>query len=138
MVSNIYLEDKKKLIKTYVWRVALHGCEAWTVGKRERRRLKAFEISYYRKLLKVSRIDKVTNEEVSNLVKEKRILYANIKRRRDRLIRHILRHEGLTGIILEGTVEGRKRKGRKRLEYVKLITDDAGCSGYCEMKTRSG
>ena len=54
----------------------------------------------------------VNNEEISNLVKEKRSLYASKKRRCDRLIRHTLRHKGLTGKILEGTVEGRERKMR--------------------------
>ena len=37
----------------------------------------------------------------------------------DRLIGHTLRHDGLAGTILEGTVEGRKKKGRQTLEYVK-------------------
>ena len=74
------------------------------------------------------------NEEVLNSVKEKRSLHAGIRRRRDRLIGHTLRHEGLAGTILEGTVEGHKRKGRQRLEYMKQIIDDVGCSGYCEMK----
>ena len=74
------------------------------------------------------------NEEVLNSVKEKRSLYASIKRRRDRLIGHTLGHEGRSGTILEGTIEGRKRKGRQRLEYVKQIIDDAGCSVYCHMK----
>ena len=38
------------------------------------------------------------------------------------------------GTILEGAVEGRKRVGRERLEYVEQITDDVGCSGYCDIK----
>ena len=63
------------------------------VGKGERRRLEAFEMWCYRKLLKKSQVDQVTNEEVLNLVKEKRSLYASIKRRCDRLIGHILRHQ---------------------------------------------
>ena len=64
----------------------------------------------YRKLLKISWVDRVTNEDVLNLVNEKRSLHASIKRLRDRLIVHTLRHEGLAGTILEGTVEGRIRK----------------------------
>ena len=40
-------------------------------------------------------------------------MLVNIKRRRDRLIGHTLRHEGLAGKILEGTVEKRKKKGGK-------------------------
>ena len=77
------------------------------------KRLEIFEMRCYRKLLKINWVDKVTNEEVLILVKEKRSLYANIKRRRDKLIGHILRHEGVAGKILEGTVEGYKRKGRQ-------------------------
>ena len=61
----------------------------------------------------------VTNEEVLNLVKEKRSSYASIKKRRDRLIGHTLRHERQAGTILVNTVEGRKRKGKQILEYVK-------------------
>ena len=53
----------------------------------------------------------MTNEEVLNLMKEKRILYAIIKRHREKLIGDTLRHEGLSERILEGAVEGRKRKG---------------------------
>ena len=56
---------------------------------------------------------------VLNLVHEKISLYAIIKRHHNRLIRHTLRHEGLAGTILEGLVEGRKRKERQGLEYVK-------------------
>ena len=89
--------------------------------------LKAFEMW-------MCRVDKVTNEEVLNLVREKISLYVSIKRRRDGLIGHTLRHKGLAGKILESTVERRKRKGRQRLEYVKQIIDDVGCSGYCKMK----
>ena len=67
-------------------------------------------------------------------MKEKRSLYASIKRCRDRLIGYTLRYEGLTGTILKGLVEGRKRKRRQRLECVKQVIDGVGCSRYCEMK----
>ena len=69
--------------------MALYSCEAWNIGKGERK-LEAFEKCCYRKLLKISWVDKVTNEEVLNLVKEKRSLNASIKRYRDRLIGHTL------------------------------------------------
>ena len=55
---------------------------------------------YYRKLLKISWLDKVTNKEVSNLVKEKKSLYATIKGCHYRLIGHTFRHEGLARTIL--------------------------------------
>ena len=60
---------------------------------------------------------------------KKKSFYVSIKKRRYRLIGHSLRHEGPTRTILEGTLEGRKKKGRQRLEYVKQIIGDVGCSG---------
>ena len=47
---------------------------------------------------------------------------------------HTFRHEGLTRKISKRIVEGRKRKGRQRLEYVKQIINVVGCSGYCEIE----
>ena len=88
----------------------------------------------FAKILQISLEDEVTNEKVSNFVKEEKSSHASIKRRRDVLIGHTLRHERLAGTILEGTVEGRRRKGRQRLKEVKQIMDDVGCSGYCEIK----
>ena len=67
-------------------------------------------------------------------MKKKRSLYASVKRRHERLIGHTLRHKGLAGTTLGGIVEGRKRKGRQKLEYVKQVIDDVGFSGYYEMK----
>ena len=98
----------------------VYGCEAWTIGKGERRS-EAFEMWCYRKLLKTNWLDKVTNDTILNLVKEKRSLYVSIKRRRDRLIGDTIRHKGLAEIVLQGILEGRKKKGKQRLEYVKKI-----------------
>ena len=72
-----------------------------------------------RKLLQMSWVKKVTSEEVLNLLKEKRSLYSSMKRPRDRLIGHTLGYKELEETILEGTVEGCKRKEGQRLEYVK-------------------
>ena len=46
--------------------MALYACEAWTISKGGKRRLEAFEMWCYRKLLKISWVDKVTNKEVLN------------------------------------------------------------------------
>ena len=64
----------------------------------------------------------------------KRSLYASIKRRCDRLIEHTLRLVGLAATILVVTIEGYKKKRRQRLEYVKQIIDEVGCSRYGQMK----
>ena len=78
------------------------------------------------------------NQVAPSISKPHEISYRSnsIKRCRDRLIGHTFRHEGLAETIVKGTIEGRKRQRRQRLEYVKQIIDDVGWSGY--KKTRSG
>ena len=132
--SKINLNVRKRFLKVYVWSVALYGSENWTIGVSEKKRLEAFEMWCYRRMLKIRRVDKVTNEEVLRQIDEERSIWKNIVKRRDRLIGHILRHPGIVALILEGQVEGKNCVGRPRLEYVKQIVGDVGCRGYTEMK----
>ena len=52
--------------------IALYGCETWTTGTKERRRLEALEMWCCRKLLKIKWIDKVSNDEILTRVGETR------------------------------------------------------------------
>jgi len=60
------LEVRKRFLKIYVWSIALYGCETWTISTIEKRKLEAFEMWCYRKILKIKWIDRITNEAVSN------------------------------------------------------------------------
>jgi len=55
---------KKQLIKTYVWSVALYGSETWTISKKEKDMLEAFEMWCWRKMQKISWIDRRSNEDI--------------------------------------------------------------------------
>ena len=48
--SSISLENRKMLLKTYVWSIAMYGYETWTIGEAERKRSEAFEMSCYRRI----------------------------------------------------------------------------------------
>jgi len=97
--------------------VALYGCETWTIGKEEERRLMAFEAWCLRRMLKISWIDHMTNEEVFRKAGEERNFIGQIKKRRDNLIGHTLRHDCLLARVIEGMVEGKNTRGRPPLEY---------------------
>ncbi|MGI4401071.1 reverse transcriptase domain-containing protein [Klebsiella pneumoniae] len=59
LASNINVGVRKRLLKTFVWSVALYGCETWVLGKSERDRLEAFEMWCYRRMMKIKWVDKV-------------------------------------------------------------------------------
>uniref|UniRef100_A0A8D8XSF1 Reverse transcriptase domain-containing protein n=1 Tax=Cacopsylla melanoneura TaxID=428564 RepID=A0A8D8XSF1_9HEMI len=51
--NNINLHLRKQLIKTLVWSVALYGSETWVIGERDRKRIEAFEMWCWRKMMKI-------------------------------------------------------------------------------------
>ena len=134
LTSSISLETRKKFLNTYIWSVALNGCETWTLGADDKRRIEAFEMWCYRRMMKISWVDKITNEEVLKRVNEKRKIWMTIQSRRCRMIGHILRHGGLMQVILEGMTEGKRSRGRPRLSYLKQIMKDIGTNNYRETK----
>ena len=54
IVNNLTLLTKVHLVKAMVFPVVMYGCETWTIKKAEHRRIDAFELRYWRKLLRVS------------------------------------------------------------------------------------
>lgn len=114
----------------------LYGCETWTIAKEERRRIEAFEMWCYRRMKKIRWTDRITNEEVLEGVSEKKSIWKNIQKRRNELIGHILRHDGLLGLILEEIIDGKNHRGRPRLQYISQIIEDQGYNSCQELKRK--
>ena len=108
--------------------------ETWTIGAAEKKRIDAFELWCYCRMLKVSWVDRVTNEEILNRLGVKADLWNILTARRNKWVGHLLRHDGLVKIILEGTVEGKNSRGRPRLNYITQVMKDKGCNNYLELK----
>ena len=128
--SKISIEIKKRFIQSYVWSVALYGCETWTIAAEEKRRLESFEMWCYRRMLKISWVDRVSNEEVLERAMVRKKLWKQIQIRRDKMIGHILRHDSLVKIIIEGSIEGKNFRGRPRMEYMTQIREDVSKSSF--------
>ena len=69
--GKMNLELEKRITKCFVWSIALYAAEAWTLTQTDRR-LEAFKMWIWRRMEKISRLDKVTNEEVLRRVNEDR------------------------------------------------------------------
>ena len=82
---------KKKIIKAVVWSVALNGSETWTMRKNEIDRLQAFEMWIWRRMEKISWRDRVTNDQVLEMVEENRMIIDVIRSRKKKWIGHVLR-----------------------------------------------
>ena len=82
LTSKLNIELKKKLVRCYVWSIALYGSESWTLRKLERTYLESFGMWYHRRMEKIKWSEKLTNEHVLDCIGEKRTLLSNILHRK--------------------------------------------------------
>ena len=125
--SSISFPIKLKLYKALVVSILTYGCEAWTLMAETERRIQAFEYKCWRKLLGVSYREHKTNafirECIENLAGPQEPLLATIKRRKLSWFGHVNRHNNLPKTIMQGTVEGSRRRGRQRKSWFDNIRE---------------
>jgi hypothetical protein len=99
-------ELREKLVKCYIWSVALYGAEIGTVWGVDQKQLESFEMLCWRKMEKISWTDRVRNEEVLLRVKEQRNIRHEISKRKANWIGHILCRNCLLQQVIEGKIKG--------------------------------
>jgi hypothetical protein len=133
--STLDLELRKKLVKRYVWSIALYGAETWTLRAVDQKNLKSFEMWCWRRMKKVSWTDHVRNEEVLLRVKEQRNILHEIREWKANWIGHFLRRKCLLQRVVEekiqGEIEVTGSQGRRRR---KLLDDLKERRGYSHLK----
>jgi hypothetical protein len=129
------LELRKKLVKCYVWNIALYGAETWTLRAVDQKHLKSFEMWCWRRMEKISWTDRVRNEDVLLRVKVQRNILHEIRKRKENWIGHILSRNCILQRVTEGKIKGRievtGRRGRRRR---KLLDDLKERRGYSHLK----
>ena len=88
------ISTKIRLMKALVWPVATYGCESWTLRKNEETRLDAFEMKGLKKIRRVSRTAKKTNEWVLNKAGVKWEVLDTVKARKLAYYGHTMRKQG--------------------------------------------
>src|SRR6218665_2071333 len=84
----------------------------WTMRKEDIKRLEAFEMWIWRRMERIRWMEHRTNEEILKMVDEKISLIGIIRSRQRNLLGHIMRGDSLLRTIIEGRMEGKKKRGR--------------------------
>ena len=118
---NITLSSKIRLMRSLVISIFLYACESWTLTAELERRIQATEMRCYRRLLGISYKDHITNAEVwnrvTNAVGPHEDLLTTVKRRKLKWYGHVTRSTGRAKAILQGTVQGKRKRGRQRKRW---------------------
>ena len=113
--KNIALSSKIRLMRSLVLSIFLYACETWTLTADLERRIQATEMRCFRRLLGISYKDHITNEEVRNRIKQEigpwEDLLTTVKKSKLEWYGHVTRSMGLAKTILQGTVQGGRRRG---------------------------
>ena len=128
--NNISLGSKVKLMRSLVISIFLYVCESWTLTAELEKRTQAFEMRCYRRLLNISYKDHVTNEEARRKIQaaigEYDELLTLVKKRKLRWFGHVSRSSGLAKTILQGTVKGKRKRGRQKKRWEDNIKEWTG------------
>jgi hypothetical protein len=104
-----------------------YGSESWTVRKRERKKIDAFELWTWRRILRVPWTEKRTHFSVLEDIKPKRSLEATILQLKLRYFGHIMRAKrSLERDIMLGKVEGHRKQGKTRMRWLDSIKEATG------------
>ena len=106
ILKDIALPTKVHLVKAMVFLVVMYGCESWTIKKAERRRINAFELWCWRRLLRVPWTARRSNLSIP---------------------KEISPEYSLEGLMLE-KIEGGRRRGWQRMRWLDGITDSMDMS----------
>ena len=121
---DITLPTKFHLVNAMVFPVVMYGCESWTIKIAEHRRIDAFELGCWRRLLRVPWTARRSNQSILKETSPGCSLEGLMLRLKFQYFGHLMRRvDSLEETLILGGIRGRKRRGRQRMRWLDGITD---------------
>ena len=121
---DITLSTKVCLVKAMVFPVVMYGCESWTVKKAERRRIDAFELWCWRRLLRVPWTARRSNQSILKEINPGCSLEELMLKLKLQYFGHLMRRaDSFEKTLMLGKIEGGRRRGGQRMRWLDGITD---------------
>ena len=126
---DITLPTKVRLVKAMVFLVVTYGCESWTVKKIECRRIDAFELWCWRRLLRVPWTARRSNQSILKEINPGISLEGMMLKLKLQYFSHLVqRVNSWEKILMLGGIGGRRRRGRQRMRGLDGTTDSIDVS----------
>ena len=123
---DITLSTKVHLVKAMVFPVVIYGYESWTVKKAECRKIDAFELWFWRRLLRVPWTARRSNQSILKEISPECSLEGLTLKLKLQYFGHLMQRVEKT--LMLGGFGGRRRRGRQRMRWLDGITDSMGIS----------
>ena len=121
---DIILPSKVHIAKVMVFPVVMYGWESWTIKKAECRRIDAFELWCWRRLLRVPWTARRSNQSILKEISPEYSLEGLMLKLKLQYFDHLMgRTDSFEKTLLLGKIEGRRRRGQQRMRWLDGITD---------------
>ena len=121
---DITLPTNVCLVKAMVFPVVMYGCESWTIKKAECRRIDAFELWCWRRLLRVPWTARVFNQSILKEISPEYTLEGLMLKLKLQYFGHLMRRtDSLEKTLMLGKIEGGRRRGQQRMRWLDGITN---------------
>ena len=121
---DITLPTKVRLVKAMVFPVVMNGCESWTVKKAECRRIDAFELWCWRRLLRVPWTARRSSQSILKVISPGISLEGMKLKLKLQYFGHLMRRvDSLEKTLMLGGIGARRRRGRQKMRWLDGITD---------------
>ena len=123
------MPTKVRLVKAMVFPVVMYGCESWTVKKAKHRRIDAFELWCWRRLLRVPWTARRSNQSILKEISLGCSLEGMMLKLKLQYFGHLMwRTDSLEKTLMVGKIEDRRRRGWQRMRWLDGITDSMNMS----------
>ena len=121
---DITMPTKVHLVKAVIFPVVTYGCESWTIKKAECRRIDAFELWCWRRLLRVHWTARRSNQSILKEISPGCSLEGLMLKLKLQYFGHLMwRTDSLEKTLMLGRFEGGRRRGQQRMRWLDGITD---------------
>ena len=128
-IRDITLSTKVCLVKAMVFPVIMYGCESWTIKKAQHRRIDAFELQCWRRLLQVLWTARRSNQSILKEISPGCSLEGPVLKLKLQYFGHLMwRADSFEKTLMLGKIEGRNRRGWQRIRWLDGITDSMDMS----------
>ena len=118
------MATKVHLVKAMAFPVVMYGCESWTIKKAERRRIDAFALWCWRRLLRVPWTARRSNQSILKEISPGCSLQGLMLRLKLQYFGHLMqRADSFERTLMLGKIEGRRRRGWQRMRWLDGITN---------------